>query len=394
MSALPLAKATAGPAAILGAALGESMGRVVANLEQGAATLRVSSSDTSVGFLMPPAHETEPLRECLPGTPSAAFMVALGAVESALMGPDADEALVEDALRRCASLSYPANRRHERGALLAPSAALLETVTAFGRGTHPLSCGSATPDAGLLLAGACLGAVGTSMHRATLVLRGLTRDPVTLCSAAALGELVRRCCAGDVTADAVVHDARAAEETALGCVRALPGTLAGPAEMGHGALAMSLARARASLSGDDALLPLGRDVSTSPEVVLASALGCVMVEPAQVLRHVAVIMRAGNTANVAAGTLLALVGALQGLKIVPLGWLGQVRGASQLLAFAEAAAGKRKGARLLCPAADLCWQWYRDEMAFRQQRAAERAEAPPPVRTEQMSLFDGSRREK
>ncbi len=389
MTAAQLAKATGGTAAILGATLGDAMGRVVSGLEAGAATLRVSSSDAQVGFITPPSHENDPMRECLVGTPSAATMVALACVESSLVGPDLDqpEALVEDALRRVCTLGFPFNRKTVSGSLLAPSPAVWETVKSYGSSVTSLSCPSAQPDASILISAVALGAMGTPMDRMALILRGVSRDPITLCACLALGDLVRRAAAGETTADAVVADARSAEERALGLLRMLPGTLAGPPEMGHGALAMSLARARSSFSGDDALLPLTRDTQSSPEVVLASVLGCVMVEPTQVLRHVAVMMRSGGAAYAAAGTLLGLVGALNGLKGIPLAWLGTLREEDALTGFAEGACGKKKAARLAFPAADLAWRWQRAESAFRNQREAERRAQPSPARTEQLALF-------
>lgn len=378
-------KVPQGAAAAMAAALGDALGRPVTGLTGPAATLRVASSDAAVGFMTPPLQETDTMRQAMPGTPSAATMVGLTLVEAALCGPDVPEELVEDTLRRLAALGTP-RISSPHGQLLAPSPVLTQVLKEYAQGVPFLSCGSQHPDATLLTAAIMLGAAQTEMKRAALILRAVSRHPIALDAAVTLCELTRQASEQQVTADALVKTARQIEERVYALLPSLPGTLAGPPEMGHGAMAMALARAQSSISGVDALLALSQDVSSAPDVLLCAVLGALMVEPAQTGKHVATVLRHGGLANTACSVVLGLTAALQGLQVIPLGWMSALSHGTQVTHWLDATCAGGK-AHLPRPSSDLCWRWAREESAFRSARDVARQAAPAAVKTEQLGLF-------
>ncbi|MBI5493784.1 MAG: ADP-ribosylglycohydrolase family protein [Deltaproteobacteria bacterium] len=380
MTATDLARLEGAAAAIVGAVLGDVLGRPVTGLPPAHATARLASSDASISIAAPPPAEDEPMREALPGTPSAATMLGLVLLEAAKLSP-ADA--VEDVLRRVHGTGFARGRR-QHGALTGPSPVVVKTLRDFAASTHALSCAGDAPDATMLLPALMLGACGTPLERAALLLRAVNRNPITLSAAVTLSEVTRSVVARETTPESLLRAARQSEERVLASLRALPGTLAGPPEMGHGAMAMSLARAQSAQSGTEALLPLSHDASAAPEIVLSSVLGALATEPAQLARQVALVLRHGGAAFAAAGVLVGLHGALMGLRDVPLGWMAALRHAAPLLAFARAAVGDE---RLPFPAADLNWAWARDEFAFRDERDTARRTSVVPGRSVQLGLF-------
>jgi len=383
----PLPKAAGGAAALFGSALGDALGRSVDGLGPTTASLKIAQADAAVGFVQPGPFETDVMREALPGTPSAATMRALALVEAALLGPEDAEAAVEDALRRVGQLGFPAHPRTPFGALIAPSPSLRACLKNYSNGISPLSCGAEVPDSSLLTAAVALGAAGVALPRAALLLRATTRDPVSLCAALTLAEVTRVASSGGASAGDLIKLARGAEEQAFEVLKTLPGSLAKPPEMGHGALAMSLARAQSASNAVDALMELTHDASHAPDIVLGSVLAAVVTESEAIQRNVATVLRLGGASSSACSTLLGLSGALLGLKVVPMGWLQTMVESAPLLAFSEAAATGKRTSRLPFPAADLCWQWGREERTFREGREVMRRTLPPPPRDEQLKLL-------
>ncbi len=390
MSATAWAKATGGPAAMFGAAVGNALGRPVTGLSAAAANTRVATSDATVGFMTPPPSESDGVREALPGTPDGWMALGLVLTEAAVCGPESDDvALLEDTLRRVCGAAVARGKARVWGTLLAPPAALTEVIQAAVSGQATASCASALPDAGLLCSALVLGAAGVELPRSLVVLRAVARHPIALCAAATTAELTRLCVLQQATPETLVKAARDVEERVYGALKTLPGTLGGPPEMGHGAMAMSLARAQSAASGVDALLTLSLDATQAPEVVLCSVLGALLAEPNKVSQHVAHALRHGGPAHVGAALLLGLAGAMEGLKVVPLAWLGALREAAPLLEWAEAVcSGKKKNTRLAFPAADLAASWANAEIPWRQERDIARRTAPPSTPAKQMGLFE------
>jgi hypothetical protein len=315
-------------------------------------------------------------------------MRGLALVEAALLSPDDATLAVTDALRRVALLACPRVARAPWGNLLGPSEALQEAVLAWLDGRTALSCASARPDASLLVAGAMLGAAGTPLPRAALLLRATSRDPVTLCAALAASETVRRIGHESLPLAGALDAARLASQAAADVLRELPGSLSGPPEAGVGAMTLSLARAGSADSVASALADLNRDASDAPEVVLGAVLGALACEPNVSPRHAVVVLRHGGAASDALAVMLAAGAAVDGLKALPLSWLSGLREHARLAAFADAALGApRRAPRLAFPAADLCWTWAHGELDFRSHRDEARRSMPPPARAEQLGLF-------
>jgi hypothetical protein len=391
VSDLALAKTTGGVAAACGAVVGDALGRPVNGHPPAVALALVGTAPSGGVYLEPSPQETDPVREALPGTPSAASMRGLALLEALAVGPEEPGEAVEDALRRVALLGLPGHAQAPRGALLGPSGPLRDVVAAWAGGRAPLSCASEEADAGLLVAAAMLGAAGAPLPRAACLLRATCRCPVTLASALTLAEVTRVTCTGSLPSDGVLEAARAASEQALGVVAGLPGTLGGPPQRGHSAVTMSLARAGHATDPEQALAELGRDASGAPEVVLGAVLAAHVLEGGGLARHAGALLRLGGASSAALAALCALATAREGMKVAPLSWLGGLRLRGSLHAYVDVAlGGTRRPARLAFPAADLCWAWQRDEAAFHASREESRRSRPPPTRAEQMGLFGGA----